>query len=252
MHRRSFLCAAAGATLAAGPAAARAQETYDFVLVHGAWHGAWCWQRVVPLLQGHGHRVETPTLAGVGERAAELSADITLDTHIDEIVTLLSSRSLWNVVLVGHSYAGAVITGVADRAPQHLRRLVFLDAVILENGQSLGLPAGRDPRHPAAIPAPPATAFGIADAADRTWVQQHLTPHPAGTFMPPLVLQNPVGNGIKCIYVACNRPAMMDHTLFRHLAQVNLGWQILTLATGHDAMVTAPGPLTDLLEQVAA
>ncbi len=252
MDRRSFLRTAAGATLAAtAGTTAHAQEAQTFVLVHGAWHGAWCWQRVVPLLESHGHRVEAPTLAGVGERVGELSAQITLDTHIEEIVALLTERGLWNTVLVGHSYAGAVITGVADRIPQRLRRLVFLDAVVLENGQSLGFPAGRDPRRPAAIPPPPATAFGIANPADLAWVQQNLTAHPAGTFEPPLILQNPVGNGIKCIYVACNRPAMMEHALFRQMAKANLGWQILELATGHDAMVTAPGPLVDLLERVA-
>ena len=250
MRRRSFLRAAAGGTLAAATSA-HAQESQTFVLIHGAWHGAWCWQRVVPLLEGHGHRVEAPTLAGVGERVDELSDSITLDTHIDQIVDLLNARNLWNVVLVGHSYAGAVIIGVADRAPQRLRRLVFLDAVILEHGQSLGLPMGRDPRRPAAIPPPSASAFGIPDPADRDWVQRNLTPHPAGTFEPPLILQHPVGNGIKCIYIACNRPAMMQHALFLQLARANLGWQILDLPTGHDAMVTAPGPLVDMLERIA-
>jgi len=250
MQRRSFLRSAAVATVATATAA-RAQESYNFVLIHGAWHGAWCWQRVVPVLESRGHRVEAPTLAGVGERVSELSDAITLDTHIEEVVDLLGTRGLWNTVLVGHSYAGAVITGVADRVPQRLRRLVFLDAVVLESGQSLGLPAGRDPRRPAAIPPPPASNFGIPSPADLAWVQQNLTAHPARTFEPPLILQNPVGNGIKCIYVACNRPAMMDHALFRRMAQVNLGWQILELATGHDAMVTAPGPLVELLEKVA-
>jgi len=250
MRRRSFLRAATGGMLA-GAASAHAQASHTFVLVHGAWHGSWCWQRVVPLFEAHGHRAEAPCLAGVGERIEELSDQITLDTHIDNVVDLLTSRNIWNAVLVGHSYAGAVITGVADRVPQRLRRLVFLDAVILESGQSLGLPMGRDPRRPAAIPPPHASAFGIPDPADLAWVQSNLTPHPARTFEPPLILQNPVGNGIKCIYIACNRPAMMQHALFRRMAQINLGWQILDLPTGHDAMVTAPGPLVDMLERIA-
>ena len=117
----------------------RAQDApITFVLIHGAWHGAWCWQFLTPLLEAHGHEVIAPTLAGMGERAGELSDTITLDTHIDEVVDLLERRRVQNAVLVGHSYAGVVISGIADRVPYRLRRLVFLDAVIVEDGQTLG------------------------------------------------------------------------------------------------------------------
>lgn len=252
MRRRSFLHLAAGLPLAAASVAHAQQPSRAFVLIHGAWHGAWCWTRVAPLLQAQGHRVEVPTLAGVGERVAELSEAITLDTHIDDVVDLLYTRDLSDVVLVGHSYAGAVILGVADRVPERLRRLVFLDAVILESGQRLGLPAGRDPRWPAAVPPPPASVFGIPDPADLAWVQRHLTPHPAGTFEPPLILQNPLANGVPSTYIACNKPAAMAHAQAQRLVQVNPQSRIVALATGHDAMVTAPGPLADMLAQIAA
>lgn len=250
MHRRLFLRMTAGTPLMA-PVGAFAQQSRSFVLVHGAWHGAWCWQRLVPLLSARGHVVAAPTLAGVGERVAELSDAITLDTHVSDVVDLLYARDLRDVVLVGHSYAGAVIAGVADRVPDRLRCLVFLDAVIVDNGQSLGLPGGRDPRRPAAIPPPSATAFGIADPSDLAWVQRNLTPHPASTFEPPLILQNPLGNGVRGVYVACTRPAMMQHAVFQRLVLSYPGWRFVELAAGHDAMVTAPVALADLLERVA-
>jgi pimeloyl-ACP methyl ester carboxylesterase len=205
----------------------------------------------VPLLTSRGHVVAAPTLAGVGERVAELSDQITFDTHVSDVVDLLYARDLRDVVLVGHSYAGAVIAGVADRVPDRLRQLVFLDAVIIESGQSVGLPGGRDPRRPAAVP-PPATSFGLADPADLAWVQRQLTPHPAGTFEPPLILDHPFANGVPVVYVACTRPAVMAHGLAQRLVQSNPAWRFVELAAGHDAMVTAPAALAELLERVAA
>ncbi|MBL8675455.1 MAG: alpha/beta fold hydrolase, partial [Rhodospirillales bacterium] len=130
LHRRAVLGTALAAL--AGGGAAKADASPPFVLVHGAWHGAWCWQRLTPLLAARGHWSYAPTLSGCGERTAEIGPHITLDTHIDEIVQLLYAHDLRDVVLVGHSYAGAVISGVADRVPQLLRRLVYLDAVIPE------------------------------------------------------------------------------------------------------------------------
>jgi len=229
---------------------ARAQTApITFVLIHGAWHGGWCWQLLTPLLEARGHEVIAPTLAGLGERAGELSADITLDTHIDEVVDLLDRRRVQNAVLVGHSYAGVVISGVADRVPHRLRRLVFLDAVIVENGQTLG--GAKQAGRAAALPPMPASAFGVIDATERAWVESNLTPHPANTFATPLRLTNPLGNGLRCIYVACTRPAMHSVGRYLQMARTRLGWHIEELATGHDAMVTAPTPLADLLVRVA-
>ena len=115
-----------------------------------------------------------------------------------------------------------VISGVADRVPHRLRRLVFLDAVIIENGQTLGgatLVGGA-----AALPPMPASSFGITDATERAWVESNLTPHPANTFSTPLHLTNPLGNGLRCIYVACTRPSMYGVSRYLQMARSRLGW----------------------------
>lgn len=249
MRRRAFLGTSAVMTAGLTLPGRAQRNPVTFVLIHGAWHGAWCWQLLTPLLEARGHRVIAPTLAGLAERAGEISADITLDTHIDEVVALLDRQRVQNAVLVGHSYAGVVISGVADRVPHRLRRLVFLDAVIVENGQSLGGTARTGGA--AALPPLPAAAFGIVDASERAWVDMNLTPHPANTFATPLRLTNPLGNGLRCIYVACTRPPMASMGRYLQFARSRLGWHVEELATGHDAMVTAPTKLADLLVRIA-
>lgn len=109
----------------------------NYVLVHGGWFGAWCWYKVVPLLQAAGHSVYTPALTGVGEQAALLTPEIGLDTHIQDVVSLIETKDLQQVILVGHSYSGMVITGAADRVPDRIAQLVYLDAVVPRDGQSL-------------------------------------------------------------------------------------------------------------------
>src|SRR5258705_1716413 len=113
----------------------RRKSTY--VLVHGAWHGGWCWKRVAPALRAAGHEVYTPTLTGLGERAHLANPAIDLATHISDVVNLLEAEELNEVVLLGHSYGGMVVTGVADRAPARLRRVIYLDAFLPEDGKSL-------------------------------------------------------------------------------------------------------------------
>src|SRR2546421_8767740 len=108
-----------------------------FVLVHGAWHGSWCWKRVRKALQAQGHDVFTPTLTGVGERSHLLARNINLDTHIDDVVNLIRWEELTDVVLCGHSYGGAVISGAASRVGDRISALVYLDAFVLEDGESL-------------------------------------------------------------------------------------------------------------------
>ncbi len=108
-----------------------------FVLVHGAWHGGWCYARVAGLLRARGHTVFTPTLTGQGERAHLLSGSINLSTHIEDVLGVFAFERLDDVVLAGHSYGGMVITGVADRIPERIRALAYLDAFVPENGQSL-------------------------------------------------------------------------------------------------------------------
>ena len=160
-----------------------------YVLVHGAWHGGWCWKRVAPLLRAAGHEVYTytPTLTGLGERAHLLSRDIDLDTHITDIVNVLAYEELTDVVLVGHSYGGMVIAGVADRVPERVAHLVYLDAFVPRDGQAvhdifspefaahlqaLALAEGDGWR----IPAPPAASYGVTAAADLAWVAAKTSP----------------------------------------------------------------------------
>src|SRR3954464_8697480 len=109
----------------------------SFVLVHGAWHGSWCWQRVRSALQALGHQVFTPTLTGVGERSHLLSTQVDLRTQILDVVNLIRWEGLNDIVLCGHSYGGFVVSGVADELPERVRSLVFLDAFVPENGESL-------------------------------------------------------------------------------------------------------------------
>jgi pimeloyl-ACP methyl ester carboxylesterase len=108
-----------------------------YVLVHGAWHGGWCWKKVKPLLEARGHTVYTPTLTGLGERSHLLTPQIDLSTHIQDIVSMLEYEDLYNVILVGHSYAGMVISGVAEKAADRLSHLVYLDAYLPEDGKSI-------------------------------------------------------------------------------------------------------------------
>src|SRR5579863_10548008 len=108
-----------------------------FVLVHGAWYGGWCWQRVIPFLAAAGHEVYAPTLTGLAERASELSPEVGLDTHVQDIVGLLVEKDLHGVVLVGHSYGGMVITGAVDQAPERIAHLVYLDTFVPRDGESM-------------------------------------------------------------------------------------------------------------------
>ncbi len=233
-----------------------------FVLIHGGWHGGWCWRLVVDQLRAHGHRVFAPTLTGLGERRHLLSRDLTLDTHIADVANIFEMEELTDVVMVGHSYGGIIITGVADRMPGRIRHLVFLDALILENGQSAFdmLPADIvatrrklviEQGGGVAIPPPPAPVLGIpADHPQAAWVARHLTPHPAGTYESPLTLANPVGNGRPCTYVVCTGADFPSVVYARKWFERQAGWRRREIATGHDAMVTAPAELAAMLDAI--
>src|SRR6185312_289139 len=113
------------------------EHSLNFVLVHGAWHGGWCWKRVSPLLRALGHEVFTPTLTGLGERQHLMSPEVGLDTHIKDVLGVLEYEDLHDVILVGHSYAGMVIAGVAEKAAERIAHLVYLDAFVPADGKSL-------------------------------------------------------------------------------------------------------------------
>ena len=230
-----------------------------FVLVHGGFHGGWCWDDVALRLRALGHGVFTPTQTGCGERSHLLARTITLDTFVDDIAGIFLSEDLHDVVLVGHSFGGSVISGVADRMPERIRQLVYLDAIMLENGQTtfdLLDPDAVQARLKAAdasgglaIAPPPAGVFGIRDPVQVQFVQARLTSHPLGTYTSPLKLAHPVGNGLPAVYVRCTDPLYAGLQASRDWVAEH-GMRRIDIATGHDAMVTAPGLLAELLVEL--
>lgn len=230
----------------------------DFVLVHGAWHGAWCWRKIVPPLWAAGHRVYAVTLTGVGERAHLLSRAVTLDTHIADVVAVIETEELLDPIVVGHSYGGVVITGVADRLAARLRRLVYLDAVVLHPGESWSS------AHPAEVqvarrqaiaehgvlPAPDPTLFGLS-GADRAWVARRQTPHPGSVYDSPLNFDPQRLQGLPRTFIDCTSPALATIATARERVRHEPGWDVLEIATGHDAMISAPQALLEILANLA-
>ena len=170
-----------------------------FVLVHGAWHGGWCWQKVIPFLEEASHEVYAPTLTGLAERASELSPDVGLDTHIQDIVGLLQEKNLHGVILVGHSYGGMVITGVVDEVPERIAHLVYLDTFVPRDGESmadvvpfLGIYLRKQAQaHGDGWRVDSHGTYGVTTEPDRSWVLSKVTPQPLKTLEQPLHLKNP-------------------------------------------------------------
>ncbi|HMC15921.1 MAG TPA: alpha/beta hydrolase family protein [Albitalea sp.] len=223
----------------------------DFVLVAGAWHGAWCWQRVLPALWAAGHRAFAVTLSGVGERAHELHPGITLATHIADVAAVIAAEELRGAVLVGHSYAGMVITGVADRVDSdRLSRLVYLDAVVPEPGECWSSQHGDETRaarrnaiaEHGVIPAPDPSIFGLG-GADHAWVQRRMTSHPGGVYDAPLLFDRERVKRWPRSFVDCTAPALATIAVMRERVRAEPGWQVTEIATGHDLMVSAPQAL---------
>ncbi|SFJ96364.1 alpha/beta fold hydrolase [Amycolatopsis sacchari] len=228
-----------------------------FVLLHGAWHGGWAWQRVAPLLRAEGHEVYAPTLTGVSDRAHLLNPSVGLSTHVQDVVALLEAHDLEDVVLVGHSYAGQVVTGVADRVPSRIARRVYLDAFVGDDGEAAIdlLPetvAGHyresvaGPGFGWLIPVRSLTVLGVTEQADLDWLTPRLTPHPWLTYTEPLRLK---GSEVPAAFIEC-----VDWMrVFRPHAEraAARGWPVHEVATGHEAMVTAPKELADVLLTLA-
>lgn len=209
------------------------------------------------LLRARGHTVCAPTQTGCGERSHLMSKSITLDTFVDDIANVFIWEDLHDVVLVGHSFGGIAVTGVADRMPERISRLIYLDAVILESGETLfgQLPPevvqarlkAAEPSGGLSIEPPPPGAFGVHDAEQSKWLLARLTSHPLGTYTSALTLSHPVTNGVPAVYVQCTDPVFSSLQSTRDWVKAN-GMKTVPLHTGHDAMVTAPEALTDLLE----
>ena len=226
--------------------------------MHGAWHGGWCWRRVADRLTAKGHRVFCPTLTGLGARAHLLSREVDLNTHIKDVTGFLEAEELQDVVLVGHSYGGIVISGVAARAKERLRQLVYLDAAIVEDWQAwsdaLPLEAAASRRKAAqetsgglSLPSPGAYFFGVRDTDDQAWVERRLTVHPFAAFDQKMRWGGPVGNGLPKVYVDCTDPAQPGLAAMKQRYRGKPGWPFVELKTGHDAMVSAPEEMARIL-----
>jgi pimeloyl-ACP methyl ester carboxylesterase len=231
-----------------------------FLLLHGAWHGAWCWRDVASGLRAAGHRVATPTQTGSAERAHLLSRDITLERYVTDVVEVLETEDLSDVVLVGHSFGGIGITGAAGRAPHRIRHLVYLDSLILQDGQSAFSvlpPEVVATRHQLAqassaglsIPVPVPAAFGVIDPEQVAWLWAHCTPHPLSTYEDVFRLKGEVGNGLPATYIAVT-PHYAPTAMSRNYAKARRDWRYLELEAGHDAMVTSAPELTKILLQI--
>jgi pimeloyl-ACP methyl ester carboxylesterase len=234
-----------------------------FVLVHGGWQGGWSWRRVVPHLRVSGHEVYTPTLTGLGERVHLLGCVDGLDTHVNDVLGLIDYEDLEEVVLVGHSYGGLVITAVAEVVAHKLFHLVYLDAWVPKDGQGMFdlMPPERGEGYREAarvsgegvgIPPLPIEAFAIADEEDARWFASKLIVQPLKSFEGPVRLSSEAAGRLPHTYICCTvNPALAP--VFRPFAQrarTEEGWGYKELPTVHAAMITMPQELSNLLVEV--
>lgn len=242
-----------------------------YVLVHGAWHGAWCWRKLTPLLEAAGHRVITPTLTGLGERAELLGPEVGLSTHVNDVADAIERADLHDVVLLGHSYGGMVITGAADRVPERIGHLVYLDTFVPRDGESMAdvVPlvrivfrrearrhgAGWKVDPPGEPPFGPRGLHGVTEEPDLSWVKRSQTPQSLRTFEEPLRLRDPeIVSRFPRTHILCTGRgrfvAVMRRIFGRTLPPGGPGWRLRRLPTGHDCMITMPRELADLLIEI--
>lgn len=242
-----------------------------FVFVHGAFYGGWCWQRVARPLRAAGHDVFTPTLTGCGERSHLLSREVTLETHIQDIVNVLRYEDLHDVLLVGHSYGGMVITGAADRALERIGQIIYLDAHIGRNGKSAldvlaggtgetldDMSAPQEQSDQWLLPSMEPDATGIVSAEDLAFIGEKKGPHPLATLSEKLRLTNDVPNCLRRSYIRCtDRSGLLKYfpsdplTPFYTRITSEAGWQLRDIASGHDPMITHPHELSAILLELA-
>lgn len=232
-----------------------------FVLVHGAWHGGWCWAEVSARLSAAGHRVFAPTLTGLADRAHLFGAQVSLATHVEDIVRLIEWESLDGCILVGHSYAGNVLAGVADRLRTRIGHYVYLDAVVppddangwrwadynTETDRAARLMAIAGQGAGVALPPPPPEVFGVREPSMQRWLGERLTPMPAGTYLGEIRLANGGSRGLRRTYIEVTDPPFAPMVPTYARIREDASWRHLTLASGHDAMLISPDLLADLL-----
>ena len=239
----------------------------NIVLIHGAWHGGWCYRDTAKALRAKGHNVFTPTLSGNGEHAHQSHDGITLETHIRDVLGVIEAEELSDVILLGHSYGGMVITGVADRIPEKLKHLIYLDAFIPENSDTLlsildkalapevaavfrGAFLGSSAVDNCMKTAPiPAAMFGIKEE-NHAWVNRRCVAQSLATFTVPLLLSGKGAHLPKLFILADG----WDPSPFRYFAKQVDGqahWTLAKLPSSHDVMVDMPHELAALIAGVA-
>lgn len=243
--------------------------TSPIVLVHGAWHGGWCWDKVRPRLEAAGHRVLAPSLTGLGEREHLRDPVPSLATHVADIVNLVEAEELRDVVLVGHSYGGMVITGAADALRGRVRHLVYLDAAVPADGDNLasfvpGVTPEEVRRRETAFHAmapdgawlpPLAPALvGVGDPADAQWLQRRLRAHPLRTWLDRIRLRHGGHAGIRKTYVVAADPptVAMGYPRMAEALRADREWTCHEIACGHDMMVSEPVRTATLIAEAAA
>ncbi|MCO6005299.1 alpha/beta hydrolase [Actinoallomurus purpureus] len=233
-----------------------------YLLVHGAWHSGQCWERVVSFLTSAGHRVLAPSLTGHGDKAHLLSPEVGLDTHVGDIVTLITEEDLTEVVLVGHSYAGLVISSVANQVPDRIAHLVYLDAMVPEDGESaadvmpltqvmIDLAAKSDGgwRVPPPELPPSSGLFGVTDPVDVAWLRTMLSDQSVRCLQQPVRLDNPALNVIPRTHIHCvaGVPEGYERRSVPAIQPNGSPAQVWELPTGHDCMITMSAQLAELL-----
>ena len=235
-----------------------------FVLVHGTGHGGWCWRFIAPILQTAGYDVYISTLTGLGASSHLLHElnKISLDTHVKDITNMIFYEDLSDVILVGHSYAGMVITGVAAKEPQRLAHLVYLDAYLpMEGENEIALwPPNQKEKYSADIasgvtscPPIPLYMLGITDPRMSQWVKERLTSHPYSTYEdPPPTPDDPAKTAsIPRTYVHCTLGPMSSWMEPFAARARKLKWDVYNVEASHDIMITHPNELAEILLRIA-
>lgn len=261
LSRRSIVAAGAAVPLASAVAPGRGaarEAARPIVLVHGAWHGGWCYQRVVPILTAAGHRVYAPTLTGLGERSHLLSKSVNLETHTEDIVNLILWEDLQDVVLVGHSYGGAVISAAIEQVAPRIASAVFLDAFMPQSGESIadlsptaqGKMREMEANGTVGIPPIPARAIAVNER-DQAWVDAKCTPQPLQTFLDRPSLTGARERVPRKLYVRAAGYAGPTFEAALERLQADTTWTTHSLSCGHDMMIDQPRQTADLILRAA-
>lgn len=242
------LVAAAYPQAQAAPSGKPARPT--FVIVHGAWGGSWAFRQVDALLTEKGCKVYRPSLTGLGERVHLASPEVGLSTHINDVVNMILFEDLHDVILVGHSYGGMVITGVADRVPERIRRLVYLDAFLPEDGESvMSVFGGRADW----VKSMAKDGFIVPPWVKPDQPPPHDVPQPLKTFTETIVLKNKAAQQLAGTYILTvdkGRQAKDDDFASQSERAKRRGWPVLQLESDHNPQWSAPQPLVDMLYSV--